>query len=90
MEIRISVQSDQTSVWFGAAHAATRTALEQALPRLRELLAGQGLNLSDAGVFREAPRDRTKTYSGGNETGSEEHEVAIASVAARGIVDAYA
>lgn len=90
LEIHISISNDQTSVWFGAAHAETRTALEQALPRLRELLAGQGLNLSDAGVSREAPRDRAKQYVPSAPAPGEEREIAIASVSIRGMVDAYA
>jgi flagellar hook-length control protein FliK len=57
LEVRIAVQNDQVSVWFGAAHADTRNALENALPRLRELFAAQGMSLTDAGVFREPPRD---------------------------------
>jgi flagellar hook-length control protein FliK len=57
MEVRITSQNDQVSVWFGAAHADTRAALENALPRLREMFAAQGLSLSDAGVFREPPRE---------------------------------
>jgi len=56
IEVRIAVHDTQASVWFGAAHADTRAALEQALPRLRELFASQGLALADAGVFREPPR----------------------------------
>jgi flagellar hook-length control protein FliK len=63
MEIQISVQDDKASVWFGAAHAETRAALEQALPRLREMLSSQGLMLSDAGVFREPPRDQARAYT---------------------------
>jgi flagellar hook-length control protein FliK len=57
MEVRITTQNDQVSVWFGAAHADTRAALENALPRLREMFSAQGLSLSDAGVFREPPRE---------------------------------
>jgi flagellar hook-length control protein FliK len=57
LEVRISVQNDQVSVWFGAAHADTRAALENALPRLRELFAAQGMSLADAGVFREPPKN---------------------------------
>jgi flagellar hook-length control protein FliK len=90
LEIRISVQNEQASVWFGAAHADTRAALEQALPRLRELLAGQGLNLSDAGVFREAPRQSNKSYvpaTNSSVEGEREFNVAIG---IRGMVDAYA
>jgi flagellar hook-length control protein FliK len=56
LEIRISVEDGEAKVWFGAAQAETRAALESSLPRLRELLASQGLVLADAGVFRDAPR----------------------------------
>ena len=56
LEVRITMQDDQASVWFGAAHADTRAAIETALPRLRELFASQGLSLTDAGVSHEAPR----------------------------------
>ncbi len=91
LEVRISVQNEQASVWFGAAHAETRSALEHALPRLRELLAGQGLNLSDAGVFREAPRQQGKPWSGADSGRSSESEREFKVVlGARGLVDAYA
>ena len=36
----------------------TRAALEQSLPRLREMFAGAGLPLSDSGVFREPPQQQ--------------------------------
>src|SRR6202008_3121695 len=47
LEVRISMREGEASVWFGAANADTRSALEQALPRLRELFASQGLALAD-------------------------------------------
>jgi len=94
LEVRISVRDDQASVWFGASHADTRAALEQALPRLRELFASQGLSLADAGVFREPPRDQPRlapSLSSSTEAGSTESE-AIARVGPirLGLVDAYA
>jgi flagellar hook-length control protein FliK len=60
VEVRIEVRDGATSVWFGAAHADTRSALEQSLPRLRELFAASGLLLADAGVARDAPRQNTR------------------------------
>ena len=60
VEVHISVQNGSTSVMFGAAQADTRAALEQALPRLREMFAGQGLTLADAGVSREPPRQQAR------------------------------
>lgn len=58
LDIRISVQHGQASVWFGATQPDTRAALDQALPRLRELFASQGMTLADANVSRDAPRGR--------------------------------
>jgi len=60
VEVRISVDDGKASVFFGAANADTRSALEQSLPRLRELFATQGLVLADAGVSRDAPRNQFK------------------------------
>ncbi len=62
VEVQISVQNGGASVWFGASHPDTRAALEQALPRLREMFASQGMTLTDSGVSRESPRNQT----GGN------------------------
>jgi len=56
VEVRISVQDGGASVWFGAAQADTRAALEQALPRLREMFSTQGLTLADANVSRDPPK----------------------------------
>lgn len=56
IEVRIAMHGSDASIWFGAAHATTRAALEQTLPQLRQLLASHGLALADAGVFREPPR----------------------------------
>lgn len=61
LEVKISVTDDKATVWFGAAHADTRAALEQALPRLRELFLAQGMSLTDAGVFHESPREQSAT-----------------------------
>jgi flagellar hook-length control protein FliK len=60
LEVRISVQNGDASVWFGATHPDTRAALEQALPHLREMFANQGLTLTDSGVSRESPRQQSK------------------------------
>ena len=69
LEVRISMREGEASVWFGATQSDTRNALEQALPRLREMFASQGLALADAGVFKEAPRQQGR-MPGGNSTGN--------------------
>ncbi|AQS38895.1 Flagellar hook-length control protein FliK [Shewanella psychrophila] len=65
--IRIQVQGDQTQVHFQVAQHQTRDIVEQALPRLKELLAEQGLQLSDSQVSQ---RDSGKDQG---ETGHSEH-----------------
>lgn len=57
IEIRISLHEGQVSVRFGAAVADTRTALEQAIPRLRELLGQEGLALANAAVATSLGRE---------------------------------
>jgi flagellar hook-length control protein FliK len=92
LEINITVRDDKASVWFGAAHADTRAAIEMALPRLREMFEAQGLSLADAGVFREPPREQQvvkNTTSGGQGEGTEE-VTAVSTRARLGLVDAYA
>jgi flagellar hook-length control protein FliK len=50
VEIKISLQNDQTSVHFLANHSATREALEAAIPRLREMFGEINLNLANVDV----------------------------------------
>ena len=50
IDIRVDLRADQASVTILAAHPATRDALEQALPQLRETLAAQGIALGQASV----------------------------------------
>ena len=50
IEMAIEVEEAQARVQFTAAHAVTRDAIEQSLPRLREMLEQQGLELSQADV----------------------------------------
>ena len=93
LEINITVRDDKASVWFGAAHADTRAAIETALPRLREMFEAQGLSLADAGVFREPPREQAvvKNSTMSAEQGDATDDVAAVSSRARlGLVDAYA
>jgi flagellar hook-length control protein FliK len=95
VEVHISVENGATSVIFGAAQADTRAALEQALPRLREMFAGQGLTLADAGVSREPPRQQNRPAPVGAISGvspvSEETTSVSATTAVRlGLLDTYA
>jgi len=50
IRIALSMEKDAASFGFNATHAQTRAAIEQALPRLRELLAEQGLSLGHTSI----------------------------------------
>lgn len=50
LNVKISSQGEHTSVMFTSTHGAVRDALDQGLPRLREMLENQGLNLADVDV----------------------------------------
>lgn len=50
LEVRVSQHHNQTSVTFFSHEAAVREALENALPRLREMLDSQGISLNQAQV----------------------------------------
>ena len=97
IEVRITVHANDASVWFGAAQADTRAALQQALPRLRELFAAQGMALADTGVFREPPREAPQrgataaAPSGSADAGIERTQAVSAPAHATvGLVDLYA
>ena len=54
VEVKLQLQHDMGSVSFIASHPATREALEQALPRLRESFLESGLTLIEANVSDNA------------------------------------
>jgi flagellar hook-length control protein FliK len=67
IEVHISMQKEQASVTFVAHHAATRDALEAALPRLRDMLQDNGLNLAQSDVSHQSfdqRRDQAAGFSG--------------------------
>jgi hypothetical protein len=94
LEVRISVREGEASVYFGASNPETRSALEQSLPRLRELLASQGLVLADAGVSRDAPRNAFKPSAQpggprGISDAAAESNVSSVTLTRMGLVDTY-
>ncbi|MBT8080262.1 MAG: flagellar hook-length control protein FliK [Gammaproteobacteria bacterium] len=58
LRVKISVEEGTANVAFHAHHAVTREAIEQALPRLREMLAENGLAFGDASVSDGSVPDR--------------------------------
>jgi flagellar hook-length control protein FliK len=102
LSVRIATHQEQATVYFTSHHAAVREALDQALPRLREMFESQGMQLLDAGVGDQQARQQTsarRDMAGGGDgpqRGGEDGaggESATQQLGARlplGLVDAYA
>lgn len=58
MDVVLKVSGDQATALFTSPHAAVREAIEQALPKLREMMAENGIMLGNASVSDQAPRNR--------------------------------
>lgn len=64
LEIHVSLHQEQAQINFASHHVAVRDAVEAALPRLRELFAGNGLTLAGVNVSHQSltdqgPREQT-------------------------------
>jgi len=62
VRVSIELRGHDASISFVAAAAATRLALEDALPRLREMFAQQGLNLLDTNIGAQAGHQGGNSY----------------------------
>lgn len=58
LDVVLSVSGDQATAMFTSPHAAVRSAVEQALPKLREMLADNGIMLGNATVGDQPPGER--------------------------------
>jgi len=100
VEVKIEVNQGQTSVWFTADQAETRTALEQSLPKLREMFAAQGMSLTDAGVFgqrsqQQQQQQQASSPFGGSGSNVQVEELSVGQTTASrslslGMLDTYA
>jgi flagellar hook-length control protein FliK len=56
IEISLNINKDSASAYFVSPNAEVREAIETALPRLREMLAGVGIELGQANVSAQSSR----------------------------------
>lgn len=102
VEISLKLNGDQASLQFTSAHAAVRDAIEQSLPRLRDMLAESGISLGNTTVSDQAPREqqqrgKTGGMNGHTATGDTLEEGAVQAQASTllhchhdGMVDTFA
>ncbi|CCN48753.1 putative Flagellar hook-length control protein fliK [Vibrio nigripulchritudo MADA3029] len=70
MQIRMTMNNDIASVQFTVANQQTRDIVEQAMPRLREMLSQQGLQLADTSVQQQnAGQQQQSQYVAGQGSG---------------------
>jgi flagellar hook-length control protein FliK len=71
VEVSLSVKGEQATANFISGNPAVREALEAALPRLREILADAGIQLNQAQVGAENPRDSARQEKSADNFGSD-------------------
>lgn len=58
ISVRIEINNDQATIAFTAQHAAVRDALEASLPKLREMMSNQQINLADVNISQNSSSDQ--------------------------------
>jgi len=97
MQVKVSVNQEQTTVSFTSPHAVVREVLDQNLNRLRDMFNEQGLNLvnvdvSDKSFSRQHGDAQDQKGQGGSSDVSHEEEkpVAMSAIVQQRLVDHYA
>jgi|GEM_PF-6580703 len=63
VQIQLQIQSDTATIHFATHHPQVRDAIEQSMPKLRDMLGEQGVDLLDATVTDErAAREDTRSH----------------------------
>ena len=65
LQIRLNVGGDGATVHFTVANQQARDVIEQSMPRLREMLAQQGVQLGDSSVQQQSSGQQNR-YAGNN------------------------
>ncbi|MBB3779965.1 flagellar hook-length control protein FliK [Xanthomonas campestris] len=96
VEVRLHLDGDKVNASFSSANADVRQALEQSLPRLREMLGQNGFQLGQADVGQQQQSQSGNRNGGGSDGNGlsldDSPPVGIPSVVLRqrGLLDAYA
>lgn len=70
MQIRMNMNGDGATVHFTVANQHARDALEQSMPRLREMLAQQGVQLGDTSVQQQSGNQQQSRYASNQQSQS--------------------
>ncbi|MFA0012914.1 flagellar hook-length control protein FliK [Vibrio lentus] len=67
MKIRMTMNNDVANVHFTVSNQQARDVIEQTLPRLREMLAQQGMQLADSSVQQQNSGQSQDSYNNGEQ-----------------------
>jgi len=62
LDVVLNISGDQATALFTSPHAAVREAVEQALPKLREMLSDNGIMLGNATVNDQSPKEQQQAW----------------------------
>ena len=77
IQISLSLNGEQMTAHFVSANQEVRQALEDALPRLREMLAGAGINLGQANVGSQQQQAQAEQFTAKGENSRQSSDGAI-------------
>lgn len=77
IQISLSLNGEQMTAHFVSANQEVRQALEDALPRLREMLAGAGINLGQANVGSQQQQAQAEQFTTKGENSRQSSDGAI-------------
>ncbi|WP_045421690.1 flagellar hook-length control protein FliK [Vibrio campbellii] len=69
MQIRMTMNNDLANVHFTVVNPQARDLIEQTLPRLREMLAQQGMQLADSSVQQQSSGQQQSGYANAEQNG---------------------
>jgi hypothetical protein len=81
ISVRIDIHQDQASIMFTAHHAEVKDALESSIPKLREMLGAQQLNLLNVNISQNSTPDQGRSQSQSFSKMPENHDLDINGVA---------
>ncbi len=90
IQISLSLNGEQMTAHFVSANQEVRQALEDALPRLREMLAGAGINLGQANVGSQQQQAQAEQFTAKGENSRQSSDGAILPADQHGIDTASA
>jgi flagellar hook-length control protein FliK len=89
ISVRIDINQDQATITFSAQHGVVREALEASIPRLREMMSAQQLNLVEVNISQHNTSDQGRSSPQGfaQTSGGSGRGQGNVSIATEGVTD---